>query len=90
LTDAGAVVWVDEASLAVLGRTSASTTTSLYVVPIAGAVHALPVIDGVTSVASGKGERSVLVGTSDGSVYALQGPSWRKVASGVRDPAFPG
>lgn len=90
LTDATTVVWVDEANLAVLGRTSAATAPTLLLVPVSGRVRSFAVLDGITSVAAGKGTRSLYVGTSSGGLYTLQGSSWLKVADGVKDPAFPG
>jgi hypothetical protein len=90
LTDASSVVWVDEANLAVLGRTASSTALTPFLLPISGRLRALPVLDGAISIAAGKGERSLFLGTADGSVFTLQGQSWRKVAQGVSGPAFPG
>ncbi len=90
LTDAGSVVWVDEQTLAVLGRVTGSTSSTVAIVPIGDRTRMLPVLDGVVALGAGKGERSIYAGTADRSVYSLQGLSWRSVVDGISTPAYPG
>ncbi|WP_407341809.1 LpqB family beta-propeller domain-containing protein [Pengzhenrongella phosphoraccumulans] len=90
LADATAVVWVDQSTLAVLGKSGTMTGPTMHVVPIAGDTRALPALEGAVSIAAGKGERALYVGTSDRTLYTLQGNSWLRVATNVTDPSFPG
>jgi len=90
LTDATRVVWVDEATLAVLGTSGAMTGPTMHLVPITGRTTALPPVEGAVSIAAGKGERTLYLGTADRVLFTLQGTSWVKVAMNVTDPTFPG
>lgn len=90
LVSASSVVWVDEQTLAVLGRVTGSTSSTVGIVPIGGPTRMLPVLDGVSSLSAGKGERSIYARTADGSVFSLQGLSWRKVVDGISVPVYPG
>ncbi|RYV50183.1 LpqB family beta-propeller domain-containing protein [Pengzhenrongella frigida] len=90
MVDATQVVWVDEENLAVLGTSGTMTGPTMHLVPIAGETRALPALEGATSIAAGKGERALYLGSSDGSLFTLQGNSWIRVATGVTDPAFQG
>jgi lipoprotein LpqB-like beta-propeller protein/sporulation and spore germination protein len=90
LVSASSVVWVDEQTLAVLGRVTGSTASTVGIVPIGGPTRMLPVLDGVSSLSAGKGERSIYARTADGSVFSLQGLSWRKVVDGISVPVYPG
>ncbi len=90
LTEASRVVWVDESTLGVLGKTAAATATTVYLVPLAGQTRALPALEGIVALAGGKGERALYVTTSEGELYVRSGPGWAFVADGVRAPSFPG
>jgi hypothetical protein len=90
LLDATDVVWVDESTLAVLGRSGSMTGPTMHFVPVSGPSTALPPLEGAVAVAAGRGERSVYVASSSGALYTLRGTSWVVAASGVRSPAFPG
>jgi hypothetical protein len=90
LSDASQVVWVDQVTLAVLGKSGTMTGPTMHVVPTAGNTRPLPALEGATSIAAGKGERSLYLGTSDSTLYTLQGNSWIRVATNVTYPAFPG
>ncbi|MGV8967321.1 MAG: LpqB family beta-propeller domain-containing protein [Cellulomonas sp.] len=90
LLTATAVVWVDQVTLAVLGTSGAMTGPTMHLVPIAGDTQALPALDGAVSIAAGKGERALFVGTTGGSLFTLQGNGWLRVATNVTYPAFPG
>ncbi len=90
LTEASHVVWVDEATLGVLGKSATATATTVYLVPLAGQTRALPALEGVVALAGGKGERVLYVATGDGDLYVRSGPGWALLAEGVRAPSFPG
>jgi len=90
LISASSVVWVDEQTVAVLGRITGSTASTVAILPIGGRTRMLPVLDGVSALGAGKGERSIYAGTPNGSVYSLQGLSWRKVVDGISTPEYPG
>lgn len=91
LVDATRVVWVDEATLGVLGRSGSTTTAVYHLVPLSGQVQARPAIVDSVAIAGGKGEGILYVATSSGQLFArADGPSWAPVAEGVRDPSFPG
>lgn len=90
LTGATRVVWVDEATLAVLGTSGTMTSPTMHLVPVTGRTRALPTLEGATSIAAGKGERALYLGSADGVLHTLQGTSWVTVATNVADPAFPG
>ena len=90
LTSATKVVWVDEATLAVLGTSGTMTSPTMHLVPVTGRTQALPTLEGATSIAAGKGERALYLGGADGVLHNLQGASWVTVATNVTDPAFAG
>lgn len=90
LIDVTAVVWVDQVTLAALATSGTMTAPTMHLVPIAGDTSALPPLEGAVSIAAGKGERALYVGTADGSLYTLQGNSWLRIATRATDPAFPG
>ncbi|AEE46597.1 LpqB family beta-propeller domain-containing protein [Cellulomonas fimi] len=87
LADATAVVWVDEATLGVLGGEAGENR--VHLVPLAGETTALPDVPGLVSLSGG---RTPYVATSDGSLLKLVGSSWVRVpdVTGASDPAFAG
>ncbi len=90
LADATRVVWVDESTLGVLGQAATGTTAVYNLVPLSGQVEARPAVVDTVTIAGGKGDASLYLGTVDGEVYARSGPSWNLVDAGLRDPGFPG
>jgi hypothetical protein len=90
LVDATRVVWVDESTLGVLGRTASGTTPVLHLVPVSGQSQARPAIVDLVDIAGGKGEGTLYVVTAQGVLYGRSGSSWAQVAPGVRDPYFAG
>lgn len=93
LVDATRVVWVDESTLGVLGRSGTSTTAVYHLVPLAGQAQTRSAIVDSVDIAGGKGEAELYVATSEGELFARSGPSWKPVEGGggpVRDPGFPG
>jgi hypothetical protein len=90
LVDARDVVWVDDSTLGVLGRSGVATSASYHLVPVAGQTVSKPALDGAVAIAGGKGVRSLYVASADGRLFWLPGASWVEVASDVRDPYYPG
>ncbi|GEL95136.1 LpqB family beta-propeller domain-containing protein [Cellulomonas composti] len=88
ILDAQDVDWIDESTLAVLGRSTGGTT--VHRVPVSGLTVTLPEVPDVVAMAAGT---TIYITTADGLLRQLVGPSsWTTVAGveGVRDPAFPG
>lgn len=90
LGEASEVVWVDEQTVAVLGRSGSLSQPALHLVPVGGPSSALSIVDGTTGIAAGRGTRELFVADADGALRSRQGASWVLVTEGVADPAFPG
>jgi Lipoprotein LpqB beta-propeller domain/Sporulation and spore germination len=90
LVDATRVVWVDDSTLGVLGRSGAATAAAYHIVPLAGQTRALPTLEGAITIAGGKGERALYAAASDGQLFWRSGQSWVVAATGARDPYLPG
>jgi len=90
MDDATQVVWVDEGTVAVLGRSGSLTLPTIHLVPVGGPSAALTLVDGTESIAAGRGDRSLYLTDTEGTLRSRQGTSWVVVATDVRDPAFPG
>lgn len=90
LTSAGDATWVDEQTVAVLGTSGADTATAVHLVTIGGPTSVLPAIEDATRVTAGTGDRSLIVGTEDGSLYERNGLGWTLTGTDVYDPTLPG
>ncbi len=91
LVDASRVVWVDESTLGVLGRSGSTTAAVYHLVPLAGPVQSRGAIVDTVDIAGGKGASALYLVTSEGELYATRsGPSWNLVGTGVQDPSFAG
>lgn len=92
LADALQAVWVDESTIAVLGTMTGTSSLTVALVPVDGltASRGTPPGPLAVSLAAGKGERAIYVGTDDGALWQWRAANWDLVATGVRDPAFPG
>lgn len=90
VADADQVVWADAVTLGVLGRTAGPAT--LRLVPVGGQSEPLPDVADAVSIASGLGERSMLVATRQGELLRYDGRTWVPVpgATGVSYPTYPG
>lgn len=76
------LTWVDEQTLAVVGRRAADPVAVPLVVSLDGTVTALPTPPGqLATVISVGGVRGVLVHTTDGRLLATAGTGWRPVAT---------
>lgn len=91
LVAATQVVWVDRTLLGVLGRTSGDTEPIVHLVPVGGPTSEASALEDAVSLASGTGIGTMLLGTSDGSLYSAGSSSlWTRVATEVRLPTYPG
>ena len=90
LVDASRVVWVDESTLGVLGRSGTATTAIYHLVPLSGEVQARPPLADSVDIAGGKGDSALYIASSEGELFARGGASWKSVGTGVRDPSFAG
>ncbi len=90
VSDPRQVVWVDESTLGVLGRSGNSAAPAYQLVPVGGPTTTRPVVADTASIAGGAGESALYLVTSGGALYVRSGPSWTVVAEGVRDAFFPG
>ncbi|MCU1432591.1 MAG: hypothetical protein JWP95_1696 [Actinotalea sp.] len=90
LTTATELAWVDEVTLVVLGTSGTLTAPTAHLVTLGGPTDALPVIELTASIAAGRGDRAMYLVDEDGVLLALRSSSWVDVATGVRDPVFPG
>ncbi len=90
LTAADDVVWIDDTTLAVLGKVAGSARVQK--VPVGGPSEALPDVAGAVSLAGARLDRSLLVATEDGELLRYDGRTWAQVprVTAVRDPSYPG
>ncbi|MBN9969424.1 hypothetical protein JJD25_14780, partial [Listeria monocytogenes] len=71
VADAHQVVWADPVTLGVLGGSGGPST--LRLVPVGGQSEPLPDVADAASIASGGGERSMLVATHAGELLRYDG-----------------
>ncbi|MFC5380286.1 LpqB family beta-propeller domain-containing protein [Aquipuribacter nitratireducens] len=86
--DAVDAAWVGDDQVVVLGR-SGEEPLRPFLAQVGGPAQPLAPTPGAVTVSSGLGERSIVVGTSDGTVLRRSGSLWIDGASGV-SPAHPG
>ena len=97
LTLARDLVWVDDATLAVLGRLTPSQVVRPWLVPLGGSIAAVPEIAGAQSITTVNGERGLVVTTDRHQVSIRAGSRWqtggrrhrpagRRALSGGRTP----
>lgn len=87
MVDATAVVWVDETTLGVLGRSTGNV--AVHKVPVSGPTQALPEVADPSAIAGGA---IIYVTTVDGTLRRFVGTTWAPVAgiTGASDPSYPG
>ena len=83
LTLARDLVWVDDATLAVLGRLTPSQVIRPWLVPLGGAIAAGPDIAGAQSITTVNGERGLVVTTDKHQVLIRAGSRWQRVGEGT-------
>ncbi|HEY3436166.1 MAG TPA: LpqB family beta-propeller domain-containing protein, partial [Actinotalea sp.] len=91
LDDATELAWVDEATIAVLGRSGTISAPTVHLVPVGGPTETLPLMDRTSGIAAGRGDRTLFLADEDGVLMSRQSTSWVPTGiTGVRDPVFPG
>lgn len=90
LIEGVALAWVNEETVAVLGRGEADDEPAVRLVSVAGPTQALTPLAGAVSLAAGDGGSEIYVGTADGRLWAREGLRWVTVVEEARAPAFPG
>jgi hypothetical protein len=88
LRDVTEVAWVDEVTLAVLGKGGSVDVPSVHEVVVGGTSAPLASQLDIAGIAAAR-DRLYLVGEDD-VLRMLRGTTWTDVAEGVRFPAFPG
>jgi hypothetical protein len=76
-------VWVDDTTLAVLGRKSATQVVRPWFVPLGGPITAGPGLAGAVAITTVSGERQLVVTTDTGDVYIRAGNNWQTVGKGT-------
>jgi hypothetical protein len=89
LTAATDLTWVDDATLAVVGRVGRQDAIGPELVEIGGKVTSMPPVAGTVSVTNTGGLRGVVVMTDEGKVLARAGSGWQVLQSGT-DFLIPG
>ena len=89
LTDASDLAWVDDSTLAVIGRVGTKTAAGPQLVEIGGKLTALSPVEGARLVTSTGGLRGVVVITDRGKVLARAGNGWQPLQTGT-DFMIPG
>jgi len=89
LTDATDLAWVDNSTLAVIGRVGAKNASGPQLVEIGGKLTALSPAAGALLVTSTGGLRGVVVITDRGTVLARAGNGWQQLQTGT-DFLIPG
>lgn len=85
------VTWLDRALLGVLGSTAGESAPVVQRVPVGGPTVPTSPVEDAVSLASATGVGTVLVGTSDGSLFAAGTSTlWTRVATEVRLATYPG
>jgi hypothetical protein len=83
LTDASDLAWVDESTLAVVGRVGTKNALGPLQVEIGGKVTALSPVAGARLVTNTGGLRGVVVITDRGKVLARAGTGWQQLQRGT-------
>ncbi|WP_296667566.1 LpqB family beta-propeller domain-containing protein [Demequina sp.] len=83
-------IWVDDLSVALLGRSIGEDTTPLWVVAVGGRTVQDAAVPDAVSIAARHGDRSITLVSSDGSVRERAGAGWSLIAAGVTELAYAG
>jgi hypothetical protein len=89
LTAATDLAWVDDSTLAVVGRIGPRGAVGPQLVEVGGKVTAMPPVAGTRLVTSTGGQRGVVVLTNRGQVLARVGKNWQVLQAGT-DFLIPG
>jgi hypothetical protein len=74
-------VWVDDSTLAVLGRKNATQVIRPWFVPLGGPISAGPELAGALSITTVNGERGLVVTTDNKRVLLRAGNRWQRIGS---------
>jgi hypothetical protein len=79
------LVWVDQTTLAVLGRISRRSAVRVWTAEVGGALQAAELSEASTaqSITTTNGERGLVVTTDKGRILLRAGSSWLEVAEGT-------
>ena len=83
LTLARDAVWVDDSTLAVLGRLTSTQVIRPWLVPLGGPIAAGPEIAGARTITTVNGERGLVVTTDEHQVLIRAGSRWQRVGEGT-------
>ena len=89
LTSATDLAWVDDSTLAVVGRVSPKSPVGPQLVEIGGKITAMPPVAGTRLVTNTGGLRGVVVLTDRGQILARAGSGWQVLQNGT-DFLIPG
>lgn len=89
LTSATDLAWVDDSTLAVVGRVSPRDVVGPQLVEVGGKVTAMPPVAGTRLVTNTGGLRGVVVLTDQGKILARAGKTWQVLQTGT-DFLIPG
>jgi hypothetical protein len=89
LTSATDLAWVDDSTLAVVGRVSPRDVIGPQLVEIGGKITPMPPVAGTRLVTNTGGVRGVVVLTDGGRIMARAGNSWQVLQTGT-DFLIPG
>lgn len=92
MVTASDVVWVDETTLAVVGSASEGGAVAVHTVTVGGQSEGVVAVEGVASIAAGRGTRSIYVVTASRELFtrSATGTNWSLIATGVDLFTFPG
>jgi len=83
-------IWVDELTVALLGRSRDSESPPLWLVSIGGRTTEDAAVPDATSIAARHGDRSITLISADGTVRERAGTGWSAIATGVTELAYAG
>lgn len=90
VTEMKDMVWIGDTRLVFLAKADNDTGFGLYEEEVGGFLNPLPAVGNPLRVAGGKGKDSLVVLNSSSDLFGYSSGVWRKFASGVTSPAFPG
>lgn len=85
--------WIDENTVALLIRPPNKAKPVIALVSLGGPMRFISAPDDAVSITGALGERSLVVGSGDGTLYQRNGASWRTILADntqAKDPAYPG
>lgn len=87
LVEAVDATWVQSDTVAVLGSINPGEVRP-FVVQVGGVAKELPPLAGARSITAGRGDRTIVIGTDDGTVVRREGGSWSREGQPGWSPAY--